>query len=413
MFRLNLPIRVVAAATLVSAAACFSADSSTTTVLGNSTPAGGDIFKSYVALGNSITAGFQSNGINDSTQRQSYALLLARAMGTQYHYPSLASPGCTPPIANTQTGALFGNAPPGTCALRSTSSVTDVLNNVAVPGARVLDPTSPTTVASNTLTQFILGGKTQVQRALDAKPTFVSIWIGNNDVLSAGLSGILVPAAPFSPGIVSTQAAFQASYDLVIKQLTDSMPNLKGVLIGVVQVSGVASLTPAAVIAATPAVQGAINAVTAKTVTIHPNCTGSTALINLPQLLPQIRSGAHPAIIACDKATPGLPFPVGDLFVLDPAEQTTLTAAISAYNTYIQGKASALGWAYYDPNILLAAQRAAGNIPTVPNFASTNATFGTLFSLDAVHPSGAAHLLIANDLITAINAKYGTTLVKQ
>src|SRR5262249_17428624 len=58
------------------------------------------IFTSYVALGNSLTAGFQSGGINDSTQKQSYALLLARSMGTRYAYPSLTMPGCPPPLNN-------------------------------------------------------------------------------------------------------------------------------------------------------------------------------------------------------------------------------------------------------------------------------------------------------------------------
>src|SRR5215217_9510805 len=61
------------------------------------------IFRNYVAIGNSITAGYQSGGINDSTQRQSYAVLLARAMGTRFAYPSLAMPGCAPPLTNLLT----------------------------------------------------------------------------------------------------------------------------------------------------------------------------------------------------------------------------------------------------------------------------------------------------------------------
>ena len=38
------------------------------------------LFARYVSMGNSITAGFQSGGINDSTQQQSYAVVLAKAM---------------------------------------------------------------------------------------------------------------------------------------------------------------------------------------------------------------------------------------------------------------------------------------------------------------------------------------------
>jgi lysophospholipase L1-like esterase len=407
MSRLTTFTRAVCIGGILALAAC----SDNPKILGPASPKGGDIFKSYVAIGNSITAGFQSNGINDSTQRQSYARLLAIQMGTRYHYAALALPGCPPPIANTQTGARVGGATSTatTCKLRIASSVTDVLNNVAVPGARVLDPTSASTVASNALTTFILGGKTQVQRALDARPTFATIWIGNNDVLEAGASGIIVPTPGVSPGIVSTQAQFQTSFDAMIQQLVDSEPNIKGVLIGVVQVAGIPLLQSGALIASSPAIQGAINAAAGKPVTIHANCTGSASLVSVPQLIPLIRSGQHPALISCEPGVvPGTL--VGDLFVLDANEQATLGATIAGYNNYIKSKADAIGFAFYDPNVLLAAKKATGEIPPFPNFASTNQTFGAFISLDGVHPSAAAHKAIANDLIGVINAKYGTSL---
>jgi lysophospholipase L1-like esterase len=404
MLRMNSLTRVATVGAVLALAAC----SENTKILAPSLK-GGDIFKSYVAIGNSVTAGYQSSGINDSTQRQSYAFLLAQQMGTQYHYAALAKPGCPPPIANTQTGARVGGATAPPCSLRIPSSVTDILNNVAVPGARVLDPITGSTVASNALTTFILGGKTQVQRALDARPTFTTIWIGNNDVLEAALSGIIVPLTGVSPGIVSTQAQFQASYDAMITQLTDSEPNLKGVLIAVVQVAGVPLLQSGALIFSSPTIQAGISAAAGKPVTIHSNCNGSASLVSVPQLIPLIRSGAHPALISCEAGVvPGTL--VGDLFVLDATEQATLSAAITGYNNYIKAKADAIGFAFYDPNVLLAARRASGEIPAFPNFASTNQTFGTFFSLDGFHPSAAAHKALANDLIGVINTKYGTTM---
>ncbi|MEP6730325.1 MAG: SGNH/GDSL hydrolase family protein [bacterium] len=414
MYRLNHLTRVAGLFAVLSLAACDNKKD----VLGPIVPAGGDIFRSYVAIGNSITAGFQSNGINDSTQRQSFARLLAGSMGTQYHYPALAMPGSPPPIANTQTGALVGIATLP-CCTRIPSSITDVLNNVAVPGARVLDPVTQSTVASNPLTTLILGGKTQVQKALEAQPTFATIWIGNNDVLVAGLSGILVPAPALGQnGIISTLAQFQTSYDAMISQLTAGAPGIKGVLIGVAQVANLPSLSSGALIAATPAIQTGISAAAGVPVTIHPNCTGSASLINVPSLIPAIRTfvalgptgkGAHPPLISCAPgAIPGTP--VGDIFVLDATEQATLSGVISSYNAYIKTKADAIGFAYYDPNVLFAAKRAINEIPAFPNFTSATATFGTLISLDGVHPSGAAHVLIANELIGVINAKYGTHL---
>ena len=115
MLRLTTLTRVAAIGAVMALAAC----SDNQKLLGPSTSVGGGIFKNYVAIGNSITAGYQSGGINDSTQRQSYARLLAGAMGTQYHYAALALPGCPAPISNTQTGARVGGATAPPCALTS------------------------------------------------------------------------------------------------------------------------------------------------------------------------------------------------------------------------------------------------------------------------------------------------------
>lgn len=407
MYRLtNLGRVAVVLGAVLATAAC----GNDAKLLGPTTPAGGEIFRSYVAIGNSLTAGYQSGGINDSTQRQSYARLLALQMGTQYHYASLAMPGCPPPQNNFQTGARVGGTSAPPCALRTSSSITDVLNNVGVPDARVLDPTSTSAPASNALTTFILGGKTQVQRALDAQPTFVSIWIGNNDVLQAGYTGFLTPTPGISNGIVSTQAQFQASYDLMLKQLLDSMPQLKGVLIGVAQIASIPLMTSGALIFATPAIQGAINQVAGKPVVINANCNGSTALITTPLLLPMIKAGTHPPQISCAKGVdPANPL-VGDLFVLDAGERVTLGNAIDAYNAYIKGKADALGFAYLDPNPSLVSLKGTGASLAFPNYASATVPFGTAFSLDGVHPSAEGHRLIANAIIPVINAKYGTTL---
>jgi len=275
----------------------------------------------------------------------------------------------------------------------------------------VLDPISGSTVASNALTTFVLGGMTQVQRALQAHPTFATIWIGNNDVLEAGASGILVPVPGISPGIVSTESQFEASYDAMIQQLTAGAPGLKGVLIGVVQVAGIPLLQQGAIVFANQtAVAQVFLQATGKAVTVNANCNGSASLVSLPQLIPVIRAGTHPPTISCAKGSDPTNPLVGDLFVLDPTEQQTLGTTIAGYNAYIKAKADAIGFAYYDPNPLLAARKASGDIPAFPNFASTNATFGSFISLDGVHPAAAAHKVLANELIGVINAKYRTSL---
>jgi hypothetical protein len=367
-----------------------------------------DIFRNYVAIGNSITAGWQSGGINDSLQQLAYPRLLATQMGTPYKYASLVNPGCPAPVANFQTQAKVGGAAAPPCSLRSPASVTDVLNNVGVPDARVLDPISPTTVASNALTTFILGGKTQVQRALDARPTFTTIWIGANNVLQAAYTGILTPTQGVSNGIVGTQAEFQANYDLMIKQLLDSMPGLKGVLIGVPDASAIPLMSSGALIAASPQIQGALALIAGQPVAVDPNCVGSAALISTPLLLNLIKAGTHPPLISC-QADPNPANPVGNIFVLDPTERVQLSGFIAGLNAYIKGKADAIGFGFWDPNPTLTGIRNSPQSLPFPSFAPTG-TFGTAFSLDGVHPSAEGQKLIANSLITVINEKYGTSL---
>src|SRR5205809_3084518 len=129
------------------------------------------LFDRYVSVGNSITAGFQSGGINDSTQLQSYAVLLAQAMHSPFFVPSLTKPGCPPPFTNVFTGARV--TPPGyppstatSCYLRKIPSNPPLyISNTAVPGAEVIDLFNNLDTASHDhpLTQLILGGLTSAQ----------------------------------------------------------------------------------------------------------------------------------------------------------------------------------------------------------------------------------------------------------
>lgn len=388
----------------------------------------GEMFNSYVAIGNNITAGFMSGGIIDSTQRRSYAFLLAQSMGTRFAYPSLAGRGCAPLITNFQTQARPAGTTGATCDLRSAATATDVLNNVGVPGAWSYDPNATTSATSNALTTFFLGGKSQVQRAREAKPSFVTIWIGNNDVLGPAVSSggctTVATGCAVTLSSITAQLAFAASYDAMIDSLRKDNPALKGLLVGVVNVTNAPILFRADTLRTATfkttfdavACGGVPNscAATGNVTLLDASCSaGTTVLINT-FMAHQIRAGTHPSNISCVPGGAGgtLPAPVGDAFVLTAAEQAIVTAAVTTgYNTYISAKANTLGWAYYDPNTTLAALRTTGTVVRqVPNYASTTNPFGTGMSLDGVHPFGAGHLLIANDMITVINAKFGSKL---
>lgn len=425
------------AAVLTAAAIVASCTENNNDLLGPKPTGANSIFQNYVSLGNSITAGYQSGGINDSTQRRAYPVLLAQQMGVAFRYPALAGRGCAPPVNNFSTQGRVGTGSTSTtCDLRA-ATTTDLINNVAVPGAAVADLTDADgTANSNTLTSLFLSGKSQVQKALDNDPTFASIWSGNIDVLVPAVSGVLVPVAGVSPGITS-QSAFEASYNAATDALTSGAPGLKGILIGVGKVSNIPLFFPAAALlpatAANPAFVG-FQAATGYNasgtagqqapLTVDANCTGSASLVSF-RLASQIalyRSnpsavGAHPPHVACSAPATLAPYNaapftlVGEIFILTSAEQATLASAVTAYNTFISAEANSLGFAYMDPNVLLDSLRAVpGQIPTFPNLASNTATFGAWFSLDGVHPSSQAHRAITNHAINAINAKYSTSL---
>ena len=401
-------------------------------------PAGGELMSSYVALGNSITAGVQSGGLNDSTQRQSYAFLVAAQAGTRFAYPSFnkfgypaplaaVTGGCGAPLANwaTQnpTDSLVPAASRQPCLLRDATKATDILNNVGVPFAYASDllVTGSGVKIGSAAHTFILGGMAQVDRALLAEPTFVSVWIGNNETLAPASVGMIGGAASLGAPAMVTGAEFTTAFNAAVDSLVRGAPTLRGgILIGAVKVANTPrfwsadSVSPIAAPTTSAARRTAIGTFTGRGAPTVLGCgaPGVTGWLVSTELIKAIRTGQFPQnVIACDPtAAPGAG---GDIFVLSPTEQATLNAATDAYNATISAKATELGWAYLDPNPILEAQKtgAAPAIPAFPNFTSNTrdaatAVFGSLFSLDGVHPSAAGQKVIANAVIAAINAKY-------
>ena len=373
------------------------------------------LFTRYVSMGNSITAGFQSAGINDSTQLQSYAVLLARQAQTPFFVPLMARPGCPPPYTNVYAQTRVPPVVPNNCALRSVQAVPPpYINNVAVPGAEVLDGLTnfgPGTNA-NGLTMFFLGGFTQTQMMMKVDPTFVTVWLGNNDVLGAATSST---NAGDSTRITDT-LVFKAQY----RQVLDSIALTSaqgGVLIGVANVTLIPYFSKGSkffkVKAGTDSIAGPDSASRRFPVNflVSPSCApphGDSVLVPFP-------SGA--AVLAFARANPLATVGVNcdSIVHVQPAELVKLTTTVAAYNRVISAEAATRGYAYFDPNALFTALPP-GSIPTFPNVISTTAPFpaaittpfGAFFSLDGVHPTAVSHKLVANALITVINTQYGS-----
>src|SRR6267154_2738324 len=377
------------------------------------------LFDRYVSMGNSITAGFQSGGINDSTQLQSYAVQLAHAMRSPFFPPLLNRPGCPPPITNVFAQPVptrVGGGTATTCALRKIPNPPPpYISNTAVPGAEVEDILSNSDTASNpnTLTQFILGGLTQTQMLERAHPTFVSIWIGNNDVLGAATSS---PNAGDSTKITSV-ANFQARYSAMLDTVAAVGPQ-GAILIGVANVTAVPFFSAGATYwaiknglvpgSAFPAAFTVSNNC-APIATGIPGARGDSTLVPFPYgaaLLGAAQLGAPRNLDCADTVAA----------VVVPKELVKLVTAVTAYNTFIAAQATAHGWAYLNPNPTLDSLRALAQpntvvraFPLIGQPCNVN-PFGSAFTCDAVHPSAFTHRLIAIKLREAINAAYTTSI---
>lgn len=444
----RLPLRMLIASSALLAG-CVDSDEK---LVAPEIPAnGGELFSRYVALGTSITAGVQSAGINDSTQRASYANLLARQAGADFVLPLFNKPGCPPPLVaplgqaalspTGQSGRLGGaSAPP--CALRATPSFTERVQNLAVSGTRLPDAFNvlgnPDPGGDfNRQQTFILGGRNQIETMLDLQPTFLTVELGANDVLGPATSGVLGAGRFGADSTLTPLATIRRYADSLEVALRTS--GARGVVVlGVVNTNFIGILQPGAFYFLSRDASGRFlgkpvnDNCSPVTVTGQPNPL-SQALVSLEIL----GATAIPEINCADIFTGSF------TYVLTPAEQQKITERTNEINALLKAMADRNGWSYLDSSALLArylsetdslgryqryrkCQELAGALQTgnpaliqsalvrscpVPPTGATAAFaapnfFGSLVSFDGVHPSSEAHRLLANELIKQINAKH-------
>ena len=379
-------------------------------------PTGGALFQRYVSMGNSIAAGFQSGGINDSTQQRAYPVLLASAAGAAFTIPHLTMPGCPSPYTNNAQKTHVGGIPDATyrsiCFGRQSN--TTAINNVAVPGAGVEDMFSnfatPISIYEQ-LSAFFLGGRTEIKAMQDANPTLISLEIGPNDVLGALIDDV----NPGDSTQVTSIAVFTANYTALL----DSLDATGGKVV-LFTVPDVTSLPYASSGSTYWCLRtGAcgfpqqlpsgltVNNNCAPAITGIPGAAGDSTLIPWTKGLPRVFAAAQGApgqVIDCSD----------DTVAVTPAEYAVMRNAVVSFNSLITSEATSRGYAVVDMAGILASARQLGLIPAFPNTTAVgtggSVTFGAFISLDGFHPSTIAHRVLVDSLASAINQKYGTTL---
>jgi lysophospholipase L1-like esterase len=360
-------------------------------------------FATYVAFGDSLTAGYSNGSINEVFQRNSYpALIYRQATGktTGFEQPLVSAPGL--PGALRLTGlfpTMISPTPGGGQPINAL--LQRPYNNLAVPGASLHDlltkthstsPTDPTDLVLRGLG----GGTTQLQQGLSLHPTFVSLWIGNNDALAAATSGVAIEGVTLTPA-----AQFDTEYRAVVNAITTA---------------GVKQL----VVANIPDVTSIPFVTTIPRFLVNPR---TNQLVRdpggnpIPLIGPDgpLQAGDFVLLTASTElgAGRGIPVafggsgvPLSNNAVLSAAEAATIKAHVDAYNATIRTVATEKNAAFVDANSVLRNIAASGLRVGGISYSSAFLT-GGIFGYDGVHPTPFGYAYIANLFIDAINATYG------
>lgn len=440
--------------------------------------AGSADFSNYVAIGNSLTIGVTDNGVFRATQTNSYPNILAgqfssvgggefvQAM-TADNYGGLSlGPDNGVPITEGGTRifgprlVFNGSGPAGlesvigpvTVGTNLLDNPTGPFNNLGVPGARSFHLIAP---GYGNLANLALGlanpyavrltGSTPdasiMELALAQSPTFVSLWIGANDVLSYSTSG-------GSNGALTPQATFDASMDAIAGAL--STTGAQGVMANIPYVTDIPFFTtvphnPVPLDAATAAAVnggyaaynggiatvaglGAITTEEAamRTITFAegPNAVviEDESLTDLSAYgLPNYRQATENDLVVilaasfigtlADPNNPasvnGVGVPLADNWVLTETEINEVKSATDLINAKISSIAAQLGYAHFDANDMFQ-QIFSGDITYNSFNPNASLVFGGMMSLDGVHPTSRGYAVIANEFMKAIDETYGS-----
>jgi len=222
-------------------------------VTNGSYSAGEADFSSYVAIGNSLTAGYMDGTVYRSGQKYSYPNILSQQFalvgGGDFTQPSYEDDvnntggfllGTTPITAtkliiNTSTGGpqpIAGVPTSNVATLQATA-----YNNMGVPGAKTFHLLAPgygnlAGVATGQANPYFVRHATSptatvLGDAMTKNPTFFTNWIGNNDVLFYAISGGTgvnqagnTNPATYGPNDITDPQVFAGAYSTIMTALT-------------------------------------------------------------------------------------------------------------------------------------------------------------------------------------------------
>ena len=417
-------------------------------------------FSMYVSVGNSLTAGFQSNALSKRDQTYSFTDMLSKQFQrTSFEQPLIKNPGIGGRLRLVNLAPTIVTEPsvdPTDPSSNENIALPRPYNNLGIPGSILFDMADETDFGAKSVDRgnpffaLILRnaafGSSVINQTKNLQATFITAWIGNNDVLgyatSGGTSGTNV--TPGAPPLPTEPWFFESKYgpmldsltgaDIVVANIPDvsSIPfftTVGPILSGSVPWGFVAQLHAAAGLPVTGIIYVSSTGLNLG-LPFNVGFADSSAVRNgtaLFTLLGQTYAsllGQPTGKFYTDNLFPALPpgidttqafgfhpqNPFPDALVLDPAEITISKDASDAFNGIISAEAGSRDIAVVDINLFLK-NLLTSPIP-VPGIGvfSTSFIAGGTFSYDGVHPSSRGYGIIANEWIKVINQKFGANV---
>jgi lysophospholipase L1-like esterase len=390
-------------------------------------------FTKYIAIGNSLTAGYADGSLYKSGQESSYPNMLAGQFqlvgGGAFKQPLLNDNAGWPSLkrvlgikVNCATGVpglspvWFTGTPDASNA--NNISAAGPYNNLGVPGIKCIDYGfagygSLNPYAARFYTNAQKAG-TPMAVALASQATFFTCWLGNNDVLGYATGGGEGAVSGIMPGDISPVATFKAVYDALIDGMTAN--GAKGALMTIPDVSATPFFTtiPAKGLPLTR--QGQVDSLNAAyapagiTFTLGANFF-VIADAAAPGGLRQAKAGEYILLTASDSITCygwGSKKAIPEAYTLTLQEAANVASATNAFNQIITDNAMKRGLALVDMNAYMKSL-VAGITWNGVSYTTTFVTGGA-FSLDGIHLTPRGYALAANEILRVINQHYKASI---
>ncbi len=393
-------------------------------------------FSRYVALGDSLTAGVVSNGSVQTFQANSYPALIARQAGVSgFQQPLVSEPGL-PPLLYLQALVITPLGVSPVIAMKTgLGSPTNVTlptpyNNLGIDGFACNDVLTRTGKIQDFpahLADYAAGrsGKapafadlvlrfpvfpgtttpaTALAQALAQQPTFLTVWIGADDVLGAALTAVAIEGVTMTPTL-----QFQTEYTTLIGTLRGARPNAPIIVGNIPDVESIPFVTTIKPYIVNPATG------------THIPLIGEAGPLTEQDRVTLLASSllAKGDGIPVPAGGSGKPLPEGSFnpatgtltagVVIRAGEVDAIKQHTAALNSVINTVTSQFNAKVIDFNAFLNELSTRG--VTYGGITLTGAYLtGGIFSYDGVHPQALGYAVVAREWIKAINANYGASL---